>query len=234
MYAEAPSRLERAREALLDLTESLRLRGGHRVALVVFAGQPRLACPLTHDLGHFRAAVESLDLTAPDPTLGAGTRIGSGLVLAAQTHDGRSSSARDLLLLSDGDDPARDGEWRRGIESARAEGVRVICVGLGDANDGHRIPDGKSYLTHDGKEVRTRLESAPLHEIARRTGGELITGNGRAVPLGERYLALAARAGDEDSPDRTPVYRQRQTWFLLPAFVFLSLALLLPERRGGS
>ena len=42
MYAEAPSRAERGRAALLDLADALRRRGGHRVALVVFAGRPQI------------------------------------------------------------------------------------------------------------------------------------------------------------------------------------------------
>jgi Ca-activated chloride channel family protein len=233
MYAESPSRLERARNALLDLADTLRRRGGHRVALVVFAGQARMACPLTHDLDHFRDRVQALDLTAPDPTLGAGTRIGAGLVLAVETHEGRAR-ARDILLLSDGDDPARDGEWRRGIESAHREGIAVHCVALGDSSKGHGIPDGpdgKGWLTFGGKEVQTRLEEAPLLEIARHTGGEYIRGGTQRVALGESYLELARRAGDEDSPERLPVYRQRQGWFLLPAFVLLGLTLLMPDRR---
>src|SRR4051794_8811315 len=39
MLAEAPSRLERARAALLDLNQALRRRGGHRLGLVLFAGR---------------------------------------------------------------------------------------------------------------------------------------------------------------------------------------------------
>jgi Ca-activated chloride channel family protein len=231
MYAEAPSRLERSRNALLDLADTLRQRGGHRVALVVFAGQARLACPLTHDLDHFRDRLEALDLTAPDPTLGAGTRIGSGLVLAVDTHEGRSRQAQDVLLISDGDDPARDGEYRRGIDRARTEGIAVHCLAVGDDSAGHRIPDGNGWLTFGDREVETRLEEAPLSEIARRTAGEYIRAGTNRVALGEYYLALASRAGDEDSPESLPVYRQRQGWFLLPAFVCLALTLLVPDRR---
>src|SRR5438309_2037325 len=80
--------------------------------------------------------------SVPDAALGAGTRIGAALVLAADTFDGRSAAARDVLLLSDGDDPARDGEWRKGVERARADGVAVHVVGVGDPGEGHRVPDG--------------------------------------------------------------------------------------------
>jgi Ca-activated chloride channel family protein len=231
MFAEAPSRLERARNELLDLADTLRLRGGHRVGLVVFAGQARLACPLTHDLDHFRDRIEAVDLKTPDPMLGAGTRIGAGLILAVETHEGRSRRANDILLLSDGDDPARDGEYRRGIDRARGEGIAVHCVALGDASEGHRIPDGPGWLTFQDREVETRLEEAPLREIARRTEGQYIRAGTQRVGLGDYYLALASRAGDEDSPENLPVYRERQGWFLLPAFVFLALTLLIPDRR---
>jgi Ca-activated chloride channel family protein len=243
MYAEAPSRVELAQKSLLDLAATLRQRGGHRVGLVVFAGRARLACPLTHDLDHFRDSVEALDVSSPDPDLGAGTRIGAGLSLAVKTHaesltpaqeagSGRSRSARDIILLSDGDDPARDGEWRTGIELAHRERIPIHCVALGDAVGPHRIPNGAGWLTYNDKEVLTRREDAPLQEIARRTNGRLIRAGARRALLGDEYLDLAGRAGDEDSPDALPVYRQRHRWFLLPCFVLLALTLVLPEVRG--
>jgi hypothetical protein len=61
----------------------------------------------------------------------------------------------------------------------------------------------------------------------------LILAATQPIPLGEQYLALArARAAQEESPDTLPVYRQRQGWFLLPAFILLSVTLLIPESRG--
>jgi Ca-activated chloride channel family protein len=232
MYAEAPSRVELARMALLDLATTLRQRGGHRLALIEFAGKSRLVCPLTHDLDHFSDRVEAIDVAVPESDLGTGTRIGAALALAVDAHEGRSHAARDILLLSDGDDPARDGEWRTGVDRARAEGIPVHCVALGDAAELHGIPLAGGWLMHDGKEVRTRREDAPLREIARQTDGQLILAGTQALALGDHYLHLAARGGDEDSPDTLPVYRQRQTWFLTPAFVLLSLTLLIPETRA--
>src|SRR5579884_2595010 len=61
MLAETPSRLERARAALIDLADAVERRGGHRLALVLFAGKPRLACPLTHDYDHFRSQLDNLE-----------------------------------------------------------------------------------------------------------------------------------------------------------------------------
>jgi Ca-activated chloride channel homolog len=238
MRAEVPSRLERARRALLDLTASLRQRGGHRVALVTFAGKARLVCPLTHDLDHFREAVEAIDLTNPSLDLEAesgpsGTRIGQALLVALSAWDQPMRASRDLLLLSDGDDPAGDGEWRTGIARARAEGVPIHCVGLGDPDEERPIPLGKGWLMHEGRPVTSRLKEAPLREIAGDTGGTLVLAGTRRLALGEHYLTASAgrskpAEGGEDAADAMPVLRQRYFWFLLPAFVLLSASLVFP------
>jgi von Willebrand factor type A domain len=44
-----PNRLARAKSDLKDLVQVLQKEGGHRLGLVVFAGQASLQCPLTLD-----------------------------------------------------------------------------------------------------------------------------------------------------------------------------------------
>ena len=75
MLAEdlAPNRLERAKLAILDSVERLR---GDRVALVVFAGNAVVKCPLTHDYGFFRMALEDV---SPESVSRGGTLIGDAI-----------------------------------------------------------------------------------------------------------------------------------------------------------
>jgi Ca-activated chloride channel family protein len=228
MLAETPSRLEQARDALLDLDQALRKKGGHRLALVVFAAKPRLACPLTHDHDHFREVVSELAIGGPDPDLEptsddpSGTRIGRALTFAADAFDARSVGARDILLLSDGDDPARDGEWRTGARLGPAKaGIPVHCVGLGDPDEEQPVPDVP--------EARTRLQQGPLREVASITGGTVLFPGKARLPLGEYYLSLTAGQAQRQEGDALPVYKPRYVWFLLPAFCFLTLALLIPD-----
>jgi Ca-activated chloride channel family protein len=247
MFAETPSRLERARAMLLDLSQTVEKRGGHRLALVRFAGRARLVCPLTHDYDHFRDSVNAIDTRAPDPELepgpgaASGTRIGLGLTEAVAAHDpaARSTGARDILLLSDGDDPAHDGEWRRGADLARAQGIPVHTVGIGDPDTPSPIPlpgppdpVGKNrWLVFDSREVRTRLVEKPLREIADWTHGTAIFPRTLALPLGEHYLDIIARQSErEGNDDALPVYRQHPAWFLVPAFAFLALGTLITDR----
>jgi Ca-activated chloride channel family protein len=237
MMAENPSRLERARTALLDLSETIAKRSGHRLALVLFASRARLICPLTHDYDHFREMVRDLEDAALDPELGpgpgvtSGTRIGRGITQAVLAHDPRFQGARDIVLLSDGDDPARDGEWRQGALEAKALGIPVHPVGLGDPDAAHPIPQGKSWLQHDGQPVRTRLQEAPLREIAEFTGATLVIPGTSTLPLGKHYLEVIATLPErEESDDALPVYQQHYALLLGPAFALLASWMSIPDR----
>lgn len=243
MLAETPSRLQRSRNALLDLADAVESRGGHRLALVLFAGKAQLACPLTHDYDHFRSKLDSLEALAqgrdlePRPGEKSGTRLGQALSLAAACDDPRWAETRDILLLSDGDDPARDAEWRNGSRVAVALGIRVHAVGIGDPNTASVIRLDSGPLKYDGQLVRTRLEEAPLHEIAEMTGGSYTSARTRTLPLGSLYLDTIEHLPErEDSDDALPVYQQRYVWFLAPALGFLILFTFLGDgsmRKSG-
>src|SRR5262249_57784913 len=94
MLAEQPSGIERARRSLRDFTDMLEARGGHRIALVVFAAHAKLQFPLTGDYDHFRFAVEQLDPENLAPVMrpqagekiASGTRIGAALRWALSSH----------------------------------------------------------------------------------------------------------------------------------------------------
>src|SRR5262245_22082338 len=92
-----PSRAGHALHALVRLADTVQKRGGHRLALIVFANRPHAVCPLTHDYDHFRAVLQKLEDEGPPAELwpanptGAvpGTRMGEGLLAALQAHDPR-------------------------------------------------------------------------------------------------------------------------------------------------
>lgn len=152
--------------------------------------------------------------------------------LAAEAIDGRFSEASDILLLSDGDDPAGDDEWRQGIAAAKEKGVPVHVVGVGDPAEASTIPAGKGVLRGvDGREVWTRLEEEPLKQIARDTKGSYLPAHTSRVALGKMYLDTIQGQGVRGaSVDPLPLYRQRYPWFLLPALALFALAVALPDR----
>jgi Ca-activated chloride channel family protein len=238
MLAEQPSRQERALRALDDLANTLQARGGHRVALVVFAAQARLVFPLTSDYDHFRAMVARQDADNLPPALRpqknepgrSGTRIGEALRVAVAAQDPRFKGAQDILLLSDGDDPAGDDEWAAGAAAARAQGIPVHTIGIGDPQTPSPIPTRQGWLTHDGQVVLTRLEERPLQEIARRTHGVYVPALTRALALGKWFRAVIEPRGNRPDGDTgetaLPRYRPRYAWFFGAALGLLAVPLL--------
>lgn len=247
MLAEQPNRQERARRALADLADALERHAGHRLALVIFAAQPKLLFPLTGDLDHFRAVLDKLDADnlpadmRPNPDTGptSGTRIGAALTLAVEAHDPRFAGAQDILLLSDGDDPGDDDEWARGLHAARQHNIPVHVVGVGDPDSAWPIPFRDGMLRHGNTIVKTLLQEKPLREIASRTEGTYIAARTQAVPLGRWFReVIAARQGNAtrqaDDAAQLRLLRPRYGWFLAAALLLIAVGMSIPERKGAS
>jgi Ca-activated chloride channel family protein len=242
MFAEQPSRLERAKRALADLARALEERGGHRVGLVVFAARSKVLCPLTHDYDHFAEAVAALDeqhlpaeIAVTDDDV-SGTRLGAALRTAADLHDPRFRGYQDVLMISDGDDPARDGDWRLPAAEARALNIAVHTVAIGDPDQDNTIPIGEGrVLEYDGKPVRTRLQEMPLKEIAEIAEGTYIAAHTRALPLGALFReSIESRPVREDGEEPLPLYRQRYPWFFGAALALLAAGMALGRRTRSS
>jgi Ca-activated chloride channel family protein len=226
--AEAKTRWEAARAGLQDLMTTVSRRGGHRVAIVFFAARAKLILPLTTDYDHIRAVIGEIDANWPppeirpgaDPNVVSGTRIGAALQLAVQTHDPRFPGSQDILLLSDGDDPADDREWAKGSAAARAAGIPVHAAGLGN-------PDATTLLTFGDEFVNTKLEEDLLKQIAAETRGEYLAARRDVPRLGEFFRSrIEPHPTREVSDDAIPQPKERYAWFLGTALVLFAIGWL--------
>ena len=226
MLAEdiAPNRLERAKIAIRDCVEQLK---GDRVGLVVFAGTSTVQCPLTLDYGFFRMMLEEV---SPDSIPRGGTLIGDALRNVLDTvFDDQQKDYKDVILITDGED--HDSFPVRAAEAAGEDGVRLIAIGLGDENEGKRIPitdeqGRKTFLKHSGQEVWSRLDADTLREMVNVTNGgrylNVSTGN---FDLGAIYTKLMISADKKDL-ESTTMERYDEGFQI---FLGLALFLLLLE-----
>jgi Ca-activated chloride channel family protein len=226
--ADAKTRWEAARAGLLDFMNTVSRRGGHRIAIVVFAARPKLLLPLTTDYDHIRATIAEIDAEWPppevrpgaDPDVVSGTRIGAGLLAAVAAHDERFKGSQDIILVSDGDDPADDREWAKGSAAARAAGIPVHVVGVGD-------PDATTIIEIGDELANTKLEEDVLKQIAAETRGEYLAARREVPNLGDFF-----REKIEPFPSRTvsddaiPQPKERFIWFLGPALVLFGIGWL--------
>ena len=234
-----PNRLERARRAVAELAEVVQKTGGYRLGLVAFAGEARVVCPLTPDYDHFREALADLDpndplLAAKSPEFGiaSGTRLGKALGMAVQLHDPRKRGHQDILVLSDGDDPARDDEWATGADLARERSIPVYPIGIGNPDADSPIPDAAGRpIVHDDKEVRTRLTERPLEEIARVTGGVYVPARLDLPPMDEWFRGYVRTHPDEgEAEDLLPTLKSRAAPFYGGALALFAFATVLGDR----
>ncbi len=237
--AAGPPRLRAAVDGAAELAESLRGRG-HRVGLVVFATRPKLLAPLTTDTDHLVTLLAELDALrppaevrpAPGEPSASGTRIGVALRAAAAAHDSRFAGAQDIMLLSDGDDPADDREWLTGVSAARQARIPVHAVGFGDpAHDSPILVAGRLLEATDANGVRdpvqTRLREDVLTEIASATGGHYLPARQEPPRLAEFFRnRIESDARRELSDDARPQPRDRSgPFFALSALCLLAARL---------
>jgi Ca-activated chloride channel family protein len=227
-----PNRLERSKIAISDLLEVLR---GDRVAILTFAGNAAVKCPLTQDYAFVRMALA--DISTESSSRG-GTMIGDAIRKAAEeVFDKQSRQYKDLILITDGED--HDSFPVEAAKKAAEEGIRIIAVGLGDDTTGSRIPitgpnGEKTFLKYKGQEVWSKLGSDALREVAYATDGGkyLSVGPGMTMDLGRIYEDLIASAEKRELESATMMkYDEKFQVFIALAIVLLVGEVLIRERK---
>jgi Ca-activated chloride channel family protein len=233
MIAEdlVPNRLGKAKYAIMDMVNRLE---GDRVALVVFAGSAVLKCPLTLDYGFFKLMLDDVDTYSISR---GGTMIGDAVRKALdEAFDDQEKKYKDLMLITDGED--HDSFPVEAAEEAGRRGVRIIAIGLGDEDQGKRIPvtdeaGRRSFLKYKGQEVWSRLDAATLRKMANKTpGGRYLNVSTGTIDLGEVYMKLIAGEEKREIESKTiNLYEEKFQIFVAFALFFLAVEMLVSERR---
>jgi Ca-activated chloride channel family protein len=215
-----PTRLERAKASLSLLLDQM---GGDRVGVVAFAGDAQIVCPLTFDVDAAKELLGALEVGAvPTP----GTSIG-GAIRTATAMIGRYPGAKNVVLLTDGEDHKSDPLGA--AKEAAASGVRIFTVGIGTP-EGEPIPlEGGGYKKDaHGSTVVSRLGDDTLAQIAKITGGDYA----RTSPGEDEIAGIVAKikAGDaaRGLAGTSAHWRNRYAWPLGLAFLLLLIEAALP------
>ena len=220
-----PNRLERSKIAIRDLLEILK---GDRMAIVTFAGNSTVKCPLTQDYAFVRMVLA--DISTESSSRG-GTMIGDAIRKAAEeVFDKQSREFKDIILITDGED--HDSFPVRAAEKAAEAGIRIIAIGLGDESQGSRIPitgpnGEKTFLKYKGEEVWSKVDGDMLRELVYATdGGKYLSVEpGTTLDLGRIYESLIASA-EKRQLESTTMLKYDEKFQI---FVALGLALIICE-----
>lgn len=143
----APSRLERAKHKITDLTE---LRAGGKTGLMVYAGSSHVAMPLTKDNQVIFPYLSALN---PDIMPLAGKAPQTALPLLTQQIE--ANKGNSILLVTDGVDANAVNEFERYFET---QPYQLLILAIGNSN-----------VTVDSP-----MDLASLRTLATKTNGKLI------------------------------------------------------------
>jgi Ca-activated chloride channel family protein len=212
--------------------------GGDRIAIVTFAGTSTVKCPLTQDYAFVRLALAEV---STESTGRGGTVIGDAIRKATrEVFDQKSRQFKDIILITDGEEHEDYESFPvQAAEKAAAEGIRIIAIGLGDENEGARIPitgpSGETtFLKYKGEEVWTKLGGDLLRKIVYATDGGkyLSVGPGTTLDLGQIYESLIASAEKRELESMTMFrYDEKFQIFVALGLLLLVCEALISERR---
>ncbi|MBN1905068.1 MAG: VWA domain-containing protein [Deltaproteobacteria bacterium] len=235
MLAEdlVPNRIERAKLAINDCIDGLM---GDRVALVAFAGTAAVKCPLTQDYGFFRTMLKSVNT---ESIARGGTMIGDAIrLLLTDVFDDQAKEYKDIILITDGED--HDSFPIEAAKKAGEKGIRIIAIGIGDENEGKRIPvtnenGERIFLKYNGQEVWSKLDADTLRKMVNMTpGGKYFNVATGTIDLGTVYRQLIAGAENKELESETiNRYEEKFQIFLSVAFFLLCIEFFLSERKRG-
>jgi len=233
MLAEdlVPNRLERAKLAIRDCVERLQ---GDRVALVAFAGTAAIKCPLTLDYGFFQMMLGDISI---DSIARGGTMVGDAIrKIMTDVFDDQVKEYKDIILITDGED--HDSFPVEAARKAGDRGIRLIAIGLGDEDEGKRIPvtkenGQKTFLKYKGQEVWTKLDADTLRKMVNATpGGKYFNVATGAIDLGNVYMQLVASAEKKALESETiKRYEEKFQIFLAIGFFLLCVEMITSERK---
>ncbi len=224
----APTRLLRAQAELRELVAQF---PADRLGLVVFGAEAVVQCPLTYDQEAVQVFISTLrtSLLPSGPTT---LRAPLELVLsrlapavpAAST--GPLPRATAVVVVSDGEDFSENLE--QPLREIARSGARVYTVGVGTSAGG-KIPSAAGGFVKDakGQVVQTRLQEAPLLQLAAQTGGQYVELNNEQNGFGTVLRSLRTMQGTTEQVRTVAVADNRYRYPLAAAVLLLVLDIVL-------
>ncbi|MDA3813625.1 MAG: VWA domain-containing protein [Candidatus Cloacimonetes bacterium] len=212
-----PSRIMRAKDQISLFIDQLK---GDRIAIVAFARQSFVQCPLTND---YDAAKLFLNLLDTETVPSYGTNIGEAIATSLELF-GEKEKHKVIIVVSDGEDLEENAT--KIAEEAGKQNAIIYTLGVGSP-EGSTIPiknrDGDVVYAKDDKGdiVFTKLDITTLTQIAKK-------GNGRFFPITPQQSEIYEIMKNINSFEKKKFdskeyvrYKEQYKYFVITALILL-------------
>lgn len=163
-----PNRLERAKLFIKSFANNFK---GSRFALIGFAGDAAVLCPLTFDTNVLYMILDNL---TPDFISSGGTNFSAALFRSQKLLEKSEAAGKVVILISDGENTV--GSTGKIIEELNEKNIRLYTIGVGSP-EGSPIPvttaRGTEYIKNKkGEIVVSKLDETLLRSLASQLNGE--------------------------------------------------------------
>ena len=209
-----PQRIEAAKDVL---REFIKKRTHDRMALITFAGEAFVQCPLTTDRPSLSAILDGVTLAPFDQD---GTAIGMALACSVNRLREAPATGRVIILLTDGVNNRGELSPLQAADYCRIFQTKIYAVTIGSETETEvlaRNPDGAPVWV----KAKVEYDEGVMQSLARVTGG-------RSFSVADEN-ALKTVYADIDRLEKS-VRETREVWLdrdLLPFFIVVALLLLL-------
>jgi Ca-activated chloride channel family protein len=223
-----PSRLERAKQAISRLVESL---SEDKIGLIVFAGDAYTQIPVTTD---YISAKMFLSTISPDIVPKQGTAIGSAIDLGMRSFSQGDNKSRALIIITDGEN-LEDDPVAKAREAAE-KGIIIYTIGIG-STEGVPVSitlNGKTDFIKDpdGNTVISRLDENILRDIAITANGKYVRANNSNIGLDQIFEDIRKLKKQELEGTVYTEYNDQFQFFAGSALLLLLLDFLIMERKN--
>lgn len=224
-----PSRMERAKQAIMRLIDKLE---DDRLGIIVFAGRSYLQLPLTTDYSAAKLITSTL---SPDLVNLQGTAIGSAIDLAVETFTKDDTKSKALIIITDGENHEDDAV--SSAKKASDNGIIIHTIGMGSAGGGP-IPVYESgrisgyRKDRDGNTIMTKLDPEILQQIAATGSGEFVFADVADVNLSDLINKISSMEKEEYGTKKITEYDDKFQMFLLIVVIFLTTEFFISDKKN--
>jgi Ca-activated chloride channel homolog len=223
-----PNRLDRAKQAISRLVESLQ---NDKLGLIVFAGDAYTQIPVTTD---YISAKMFLSTISPEIVPKQGTAIGSAIDLAMSSFSQDEEKSRALIIITDGENHEDDPVAK--AREAAEKGIVIYTIGIG-STEGVPISvmsgGRRDFLKdQDGNTVITKLDETILKNIAIAAGGKYVRASNSNIGLDQIFSEIRKLKKQELEGTIYTEYNDQFQIFAAIAIFLLLLEFLIMERKN--
>ncbi|MDM8526035.1 VWA domain-containing protein [Desulfococcaceae bacterium HSG8] len=212
------NRLEAVRGVVQDFISK---RSGDRICMVVFGSEAYTQLPLTRDYNTIVSILDRLEIGAA----GSETAIGDAIGISLKRLQDIKSKSNIIILLTDGESNSGQLAPETAAEIAVRKNIKIYTIGVGTKG---KILVNDPFL--GARYIRVNIDEDTLTDIAKKTGGLYFRAE-NIEGLQKIYDTIDKLEKTEIKVKSFAEYTELYSHFLIPAFVFLGLWIILSNTR---